>query len=730
MLNTSPELSSDLEWMLQSGQAPKEMMAEALVEEYYEPVFRLGLAILGDSEQARQTALETFSGALLEAHRYDGKCGVRNWLLRLALNTCQTYRGAKLTMKSELYPHLERGFLDSQVSRSTPQGPGVRDEEIDTLLDDWTQAHWEEPELSPAERRALIQEIVREADSRETRQRRSTRLKELALVTFVILFVGTMIWGSNRITDDIRPVPSSSPTTSPTTTPVKQGVQIASNPAPVLPLMPPEPLNLSSSPGQVQKRILNAQQYWHTLWADFDLVLYGPPGYVGPPHAVRAQVWLSQPNQTALLTGPVDGNPDYHFSGNDQGFFQATMDNLLRWYYLSFDRHLVLGTGVKNLTIPFSALKNGAVKLQILDLDSVAEREALVVDQINSRAETEARLWVDVQSGVILRKRLFAKTDTDIVVLDAFATQISYDIDLPAEIFGADGASGWKKFAQDATGRPDPGEIVQAKNQIFAESKWARPANRSPFRSYPPAPPGFNPSDNPLTFQFWHYFTSWEPKVNGASTLADLFSGNYYLGSLDILDPFSVICERSPDGARLALAQGRRGPTREQSLLTWIDLSDAKNVNRLQLGLDLSHFAFAPDSRRLAIFGSGKPLGTLYVLDTDSGKLSKLLNLEYIRSLMWSPDGKFLAAIGNRESPKYNEEVMVIRSSTGEVTSSSPYIYRRQEHTQNRPFADWGKTFPEWMGGLAACADPPPQQMAIHQNPGSSPNDPDSPLSR
>ncbi|MEJ2264279.1 MAG: sigma factor [Anaerolineales bacterium] len=111
--------------MLQSGQAKEEMLAEALIEEYYAPVFRLALAVLDEPERARQAALETFGSALLEAHRYDGKSGVRAWLLRLALNTCQTYRGTKPTLKSELNPSLERGLPDSEILRSTLQRLGV-----------------------------------------------------------------------------------------------------------------------------------------------------------------------------------------------------------------------------------------------------------------------------------------------------------------------------------------------------------------------------------------------------------------------------------------------------------------------------------------------------------------------------------------------------------------------------------------------------------------------------
>ena len=286
---------------------------------------------------------------------------------------------------------------------------------------------------------------------------------------------------------------------------------------------------------------MEAGQLWQTLWGDFDLVLYGPAGYVGPPHAIRAQFWLSQPDQIALLAGPVDGDPDYHFYGNDRGFFQAMMDNLLHW----------------------------------------------------------------------------------------------------------------------------------------------------------------------------HYFTSWEPKINGKSTSADLFAGDYYLGSLEVSDPFWLNCDRSPDGARLALAEGRKRPAREQSLLTWIDLSDAKNVNTLELDLDLSNFAFAPEGR-LAIFGYGKHFGSLYVLDTDSGELTKLLDLAYLRSLMWSPDGEYLTLTGNWRTPDYGEEMMMVQVSTGEVTYLSQDNTRGQAIAPNWPVADWGKAFPEGIGSLAACAGPPEQQAVFY----------------
>ena len=43
IFNSRPsELTSDLEWMLQSGQATSEMLAEVLVQEFYPGAYRLG----------------------------------------------------------------------------------------------------------------------------------------------------------------------------------------------------------------------------------------------------------------------------------------------------------------------------------------------------------------------------------------------------------------------------------------------------------------------------------------------------------------------------------------------------------------------------------------------------------------------------------------------------------------------------------------------------------------
>ena len=48
MANQDRELSSDLEWLLQSGQASQEELLTALAGQYLLPIYRLALAVLDE----------------------------------------------------------------------------------------------------------------------------------------------------------------------------------------------------------------------------------------------------------------------------------------------------------------------------------------------------------------------------------------------------------------------------------------------------------------------------------------------------------------------------------------------------------------------------------------------------------------------------------------------------------------------------------------------------------
>lgn len=88
MLENTPDYAPDLEWMLQSGQVPQELLLEALVHEYFSRVFRFSYAVLDDQDSARKVTNRVFSRALVEIYRYRAQEGVETWLYRIAIDAC------------------------------------------------------------------------------------------------------------------------------------------------------------------------------------------------------------------------------------------------------------------------------------------------------------------------------------------------------------------------------------------------------------------------------------------------------------------------------------------------------------------------------------------------------------------------------------------------------------------------------------------------------------------
>jgi DNA-directed RNA polymerase specialized sigma24 family protein/LysM repeat protein len=116
MLEPSPELSSDLEWMLQSSQVDEETLIDALIHEYGDPTFRIALAFLGDAEAARQALVQVLSAALLNAYRYRNKQEVQT-----ALETLQAYeRQSKRYQQPDEAQTMDRPSLPSEGQNVDP----------------------------------------------------------------------------------------------------------------------------------------------------------------------------------------------------------------------------------------------------------------------------------------------------------------------------------------------------------------------------------------------------------------------------------------------------------------------------------------------------------------------------------------------------------------------------------------------------------------------------------
>ena len=71
----------------------------------------------------------------------------------------------------------------------------------------------------------------------------------------------------------------------------------------------PSLLTIDSSPATILERVRNSPRLWGSLWADYQMVYYGPQRYRPPARAYRFQVWVSQPDRSQVAIPTPGGIP-------------------------------------------------------------------------------------------------------------------------------------------------------------------------------------------------------------------------------------------------------------------------------------------------------------------------------------------------------------------------------------------------------------------------------------
>jgi RNA polymerase sigma-70 factor (ECF subfamily) len=89
MFEDSANLSSDLEWMLESTQVSEALVIEALVKEYYAPVYHLAYSLLGSPEAAHQAVQRSLLAVMANRHRFTAGLSLKTWIYRHAIRECR-----------------------------------------------------------------------------------------------------------------------------------------------------------------------------------------------------------------------------------------------------------------------------------------------------------------------------------------------------------------------------------------------------------------------------------------------------------------------------------------------------------------------------------------------------------------------------------------------------------------------------------------------------------------
>jgi len=212
--------------------------------------------------------------------------------------------------------------------------------------------------------------------------------------------------------------------------------------SPILNLQSLPPLTLDSDSETIRKRILYSYQHWQTMWVDAQISDYSS----GAVSTQRVQVWLNQPAQARVLTGPVDGAPanlwisdgqmtrtgeDLSGYGLDGSYIAPVIESNVIYPHPMTG---ILPTPLSSLLFPSGLAQRGGTYRPIA-IENIAGRETLVVEWNRPNGPLVDRFWVDSQTGVILRQQNYGKGADGALTSEYLITNIQYDLTFPSETF-------------------------------------------------------------------------------------------------------------------------------------------------------------------------------------------------------------------------------------------------------------------------------------------------------
>jgi DNA-directed RNA polymerase specialized sigma24 family protein len=472
---------------------------------------------------------------------------------------------------------------------------------------------------------------------------------------------------------------------------------------PVTPVLRLPPLDEFSTAQEVRQRLRLETDLYHTLWLDATLVDYGPSTYYGSPRRTRLQAWLGE-NQTLVLTGR-SGSPSPElamiFLTEANRLFLARPSAGQPWYIEWAAEELAADPQTAQIDfILRNILEGGQFEptsgLRIMGNQDVAGRNTLVVKAVDWKEGLEGIFWLDDSANLILRKQFYDPLDADWPLREITVNQIAYDIDFPQEFF--DPNLPWRGgYASDSSGSPEPNPPSQAED------------DRRPFPSgSEPARQGFDARSSRLSFE---YPAGFNPYEDGRA-LTRLYAGNALLGELVFGNPWTMLCDRSPNGRYLAFVPDPASTDAANHALRVVDLLDPELHEVLYLKDYLvTELTISPTNFFLAFFarpreGNKTGQGLVGIMDLGNGVAKPLFQVYAARSLAWNPIGNELFAIVKYEPDSKLEIVNIVNVESSGTIYNGPFEGRPGEPA-NAPYWDWGIQLPAQTGRFSDCARMP-----------------------
>lgn len=239
---------------------------------------------------------------------------------------------------------------------------------------------------------------------------------------------------------------------------------------------PPTPLTLDSDSETIRQRMLQSTSLWQSLWADALVTTESK----GEKHVEREQVWVNLPDQSRWLSGLEGTQPSLLqiTSGADMVLITAEGDR----FESTTTRPQI--ADLETLIFP-GDFARGAGTFKVVREETAAARPALVVEWHNPEDRVEHRLWLDTETGIILRwQNLFPEPPDGSGKSEPSEIQIvkiTYNPSFSDELFSLNQALDLE-FTEGLSGIPSPLTLNSTSEEIrqrillshtFWQALWA-----------------------------------------------------------------------------------------------------------------------------------------------------------------------------------------------------------------------------------------------------------------
>ncbi|MEA1997514.1 MAG: sigma-70 family RNA polymerase sigma factor, partial [Gemmatimonadota bacterium] len=464
MTDTRPDQQNPVEQPLESSTSPSLELAATLLKDYYAPVFQLSLALLNCAEAAQRLTLEIFCEALPKLSRLRGKSELEITIFQIALRSLKQSKTPHekpfftedavqqfLAAWIEHLDDLERYFfflyylLDLQTSQigkilhvsqgavraqigiiqrqlaalfaSQADEPALKDSDaLEQRVREIVSNLWAVPQPSPNQLETYTQQVLdctaRTPDKKFWGEnvRKNIFLAGVGLgLLLITLGTGYFMWqarGSSSI-----PPPAEPPA---------QGTFVQAA----------QPLTSRSTSEQIKARMLESASLWNILWADIQMTDYGPASYIGPQKSYRGQVWIKQPAESLELFGALGQKPNSIYIRNGA---QILYENPVAGESISAvsteaGSELLHNPVLEQLIFPAKGpwiTQNGW--LQARKTSKIAGRRCIVVDWSCQEDQILGRLWLDVASGLVLKRQDYTPGDEQTLLYETLVSDIRYE---------------------------------------------------------------------------------------------------------------------------------------------------------------------------------------------------------------------------------------------------------------------------------------------------------------